>query len=125
MMAAILNAAWQELVDADLPKLTMQSVAKRGETSVPVLYRRWAGKDAMVLATIAHYGATHPAEILDTGSLRGDLLTLMRGVNEGRVVFTTVITSVFAGLRADAGRNKDAAARGPSALVGRNLSTRA
>lgn len=101
--AAILDTAWQELVDVGFPKLTMESVATRARTSVPVLYRRWAGKDVLVLAAIERYRALQPVEVPDTGSLRGDLLALMKGMNDGRLGFTTVITSVFAGLLADSG----------------------
>jgi hypothetical protein len=38
-----------------------------------VLYRRWPHKDDLVLDAIHHYGATHPVEIPDTGSLRGEI----------------------------------------------------
>ncbi|WP_349897553.1 TetR/AcrR family transcriptional regulator [Parafrigoribacterium soli] len=105
--AAILDAAWQELVEVGFPRLTMESVATRAETSVPVLYRRWAGKDVLVIAAIERYRATHPVHVPDTGSLRGDLLGLMTEMNEGRLGFTTVITSVFAGLLADSGLTPD------------------
>lgn len=101
--AAILDAAWEELVEVGFPKLTMESVATRAHTSVPVLYRRWAGKDVLVLAAIERYRALNPVEVPDTGTLRGDLLALMKGMNHGRLGFTTVITSVFAGLLADSG----------------------
>jgi AcrR family transcriptional regulator len=101
--AAILDAAWQELVEVGFPRLTMESVATRAGTSVPVLYRRWAGKDLLVIAAIERYRATHPVDIPDTGSLRSDLLALMNDMNETRLGFTTVITSVFAGLLADSG----------------------
>lgn len=101
--AAILDAAWQELIEVGFPRLTMESVATRAGTSVPVLYRRWAGKDLLVIAAIERYRATHPVDIPDTGSLRSDLLALMNDMNETRLGFTTVITSVFAGLLADSG----------------------
>jgi AcrR family transcriptional regulator len=100
---AILDAAWQELEDVGFPRLTMESVARRARTSVPVLYRRWAGKEALVIAAIERYRATHPVDIPDTGSLRGDLLALLGGMNDSRAGFTTMITSVFAGLLAGTG----------------------
>lgn len=101
--AAILDAAWQELAEVGFPRLTIESVARRARTSVPVLYRRWAGKEALVIAAIERYRATHPVEIPDTGSLRSDLLTLLNSMNESRAGFTTMITSVFAGLLAGTG----------------------
>jgi AcrR family transcriptional regulator len=101
--AAILTAAWDELADAGFAKLTMESVAARAKTGVAVLYRRWPRKDELVIAALNHYGATHPVEIPDTGSLRGDMLALLANVSDGRQAFTAVITAVFAGLQADAG----------------------
>jgi AcrR family transcriptional regulator len=63
---AILDAAWEELVEVGFPKLTMESVATRARTSVPVLYRRWAGTDVLVIAAIVRYPALHPAQVPDT-----------------------------------------------------------
>ena len=68
--AALLEAAWQELVEVGFARLTMESVAVRAKTGVAVLYRRWPNKDDLVLAAIGHYGTTHPVEVPDTGSLR-------------------------------------------------------
>src|SRR5579862_9743593 len=70
--AALLAAAWEELVEAGFARLTMESVAARAKTGVAVLYRRWPNKDDLVIAAIHHYGDTRPVEIPDTGSLRGD-----------------------------------------------------
>ena len=81
----------------------MESVAARAHTGVAVLYRRWPRKDDLVMAAIGHYGAVHPVEVPDTGSLRGDLLALLGGIGEGRVAFTTVVSAAFAGLLADSG----------------------
>ncbi len=101
--AALLNAAWDELVEVGFAKLTMESVAARAKTGVAVLYRRWTGKDDLALAAIAHYGNMHPVELPDTGSLRGDMLALLRAVNDTRQSFTVAITAAFAGLLASSG----------------------
>jgi AcrR family transcriptional regulator len=101
--AALLEAAWDELVAAGFAKLTMESVAARARTGVAVLYRRWPRKDDLVVAAMRHYGATHPVDIPDTGSLRGDMLALLASISDGRVSFTAVVSSVFAGLLADSG----------------------
>jgi AcrR family transcriptional regulator len=84
-------------------RLTMDSVAARARTGVAVLYRRWPGKDALAMAAIAHYGKTHPVEMPDTGSLRGDMFALLGSVNDARYSFTVVVTSVFSGLQASTG----------------------
>src|ERR1700742_559320 len=54
--AALLDAAWDELVEAGFAKLTMESVAARAKTGVAVLYRRWPRKDDPVLAAIRVHG---------------------------------------------------------------------
>jgi len=101
--AALLDAAWEELVEVGFARLTMESVAARARTGVAVLYRRWPGKDALAMAAIAHYGKTHPVEMPDTGSLRGDMFALLGSVNDARYSFTVVVTSVFSGLQASTG----------------------
>jgi AcrR family transcriptional regulator len=101
--AALLEAAWDELVAVGFAKLTMESVAARARTGVAVLYRRWPRKDDLVVAAMGHYGATRPVDIPDTGSLRGDMLAFLANISDGRVGFTAIVSSVFAGLLADSG----------------------
>ena len=101
--AALLEAAWQELVEVGFARLTMESVAARARTGVAVLYRRWPCKDDLVLAAIQHYGATHPVEIPDTGTLRGDMIALLGGVSSGRVAFAAAVSAAFSGLLASSG----------------------
>jgi AcrR family transcriptional regulator len=101
--AAILGAAWDELVDVGFAKLTMESVAARAKTGVAVLYRRWPRKDDLVLDAIAHYGVTHPVDLPDTGSLRGDMIALLSGFSNVRISFVTVVSAAFSGLLASSG----------------------
>ena len=101
--AALLEAAWDELVEVGFARLTMESVAARAHTGVAVLYRRWPRKDDLVMAAIGHYGAVYPVEIPDTGSLRGDMVALLGGIGAGRVAFTAVVGAAFAGLLASSG----------------------
>jgi AcrR family transcriptional regulator len=101
--AALLDAAWDELVEAGFAKLTMESVAVRAKTGVAVLYRRWPNKDDLVIAAIRHYGQTRPVEIPDTGSLRGDMLALLGAINDARNTFTVVVSAAFAGLLSSSG----------------------
>ena len=100
---AVLEAAWDELMDVGFPGLTMESVAARAKTGVAVLYRRWSNKDDLVMAALQHYGRTRRIEIPDTGTLRGDMLELLGNVSDGRTAFTTIITATFAGLLAGSG----------------------
>jgi AcrR family transcriptional regulator len=98
--AALLAAAWQELVEAGFARLTMESVAARAKTGVAVLYRRWPNKDDLVIAAIRHYGTTHPVDVADTGSLRGDMIALLSSFSSTRVSFAAIVSAVFSGLLA-------------------------
>lgn len=101
--AALLEAAWQELVEAGFAKLTMESVAARAKTGVAVLYRRWSNKDDLALAAIRHYGRMHPVDVPDTGSLRGDMIALLTNFSTARVSFIAIITAAFSGLLTSTG----------------------
>lgn len=101
--AALLEAAWRELVEAGFARLTMESVAVRAKTGVAVLYRRWPNKDDLVIAAIRHYGTAHPVDFPDTGSLRGDMIALLSGFSSARVSFVTIVSAVFSGLMASTG----------------------
>jgi AcrR family transcriptional regulator len=101
--AALLEAAWDELLEAGFAKLTMESVAARAKTGVAVLYRRWPNKDDLVMAALSHYGKTRPVEIPNTGSLRGDLLAFLADVNDARSSFVVVVPATFAGLLSGTG----------------------
>ena len=96
--AAILEAAWQELLDVGFAKLTMESIAARAKTGVAVLYRRWPNKDDLVLASIRHYGTTHPVQTPDTGSLRDDMIAILTEASAARVSFAAAVSATFAGL---------------------------
>ncbi|MFE0021615.1 TetR/AcrR family transcriptional regulator [Amycolatopsis sp. NPDC059021] len=102
--AALLDAAWDELVEAGFAKLTMESVATRAGTGIAVLYRRWANKDELALAALEHYRDSHPVDFPDTGSLRGDLLEALTGMGQARAAFFAIaVAAVVSGLLAGAG----------------------
>jgi AcrR family transcriptional regulator len=102
--AALLDAAWDELVETGFAKLTMESVAARAGTGIAVLYRRWANKDELVLAALEHYRNSRPVDIPDTGSLRGDLVAALTGIGKARAAFfVTLAVTCFGGLLADTG----------------------
>jgi len=102
--AALLDAGWDELVEVGLAKLTMESVASRASTGIAVLYRRWANKDQLVLAVLAHYLNRHPVDVPDTGTLCGDLLATLTGMGEARAAFFAIAAATaFSGLLAGTG----------------------
>lgn len=101
---AVLEAAWDELIDAGFAKLTMESAAARARTGVAVLYRRWSNKDELVLAALEHYRKSHTFELPDTGNLRDDLIEALTGMSATRSTFFAIAAaSTFAGLVADSG----------------------
>jgi AcrR family transcriptional regulator len=75
---ALLDAAWAELQAAGYAGLTMEAVADRAGTSRAVLYRRWRNRPELVLAVIRRHRPMLSGEIPDTGSLRDDVLALLR-----------------------------------------------
>lgn len=82
--AALLDAAWEELVEKGYEKFTIDSVAARAHTSRAVVYRRWPGKAELIRAAVARAGTLEPAPVPDTGSLRGDIIALLRQANRSR-----------------------------------------
>jgi AcrR family transcriptional regulator len=102
--SALLEAAWSELLEVGFAGLTMESVATRAHTGIAVLYRRWANKDELVLATFEHYRHARPVEIPDTGTLRGDLFALLTAISTARATLTAVAAATaFSGLLANTG----------------------
>ncbi|MGW7522521.1 TetR/AcrR family transcriptional regulator [Streptomyces sp. NPDC054783] len=100
---ALLDAAWEELADHGYAGFTMDAVVRRAGTSPPVLYRRWSGRDQLVRAAITHVLEQSRVDIPDTGSLREDVLTLMRTINATRVQLVTVMNVHLAGYYQETG----------------------
>ncbi len=89
---AILDAAWDVLVEQGYPGCTFEAVAARAGTSRPVLHRRWPTRDSMVRAALTRYWRAHPLVVPDTGSLREDALGMLRGAVAGRFGLIMMIT---------------------------------
>jgi AcrR family transcriptional regulator len=78
---AILKATIAEIEISGYAGLSMERVAERARASKASLYRRWPSKVELVMDAI--YGLLpDPAKAADTGSLRGDLLALLRSAAE-------------------------------------------
>lgn len=77
--AAIVTAALEVLAEHGYERMTMDQVAKQAGAGKATLYRRWPSKADLVAHAVSRYGDTPALEDLpDTGTLRGDLLALMR-----------------------------------------------
>ena len=79
---AILRAAWDELTHIGYHHLTMESVAARAGTNKAVLYRRWANKSELVIASLHGHLPRITGEVPDTGDLRDDVYTYLHGLAE-------------------------------------------
>jgi AcrR family transcriptional regulator len=101
--AALLDAAWEELAANGYARFTMDAVVQRAGTSPPVLYRRWSNRDELVRAAIIHVMESSRMAVPDTGSLREDLLTLLRAINATRVGLITVMNAHLAGYYRETG----------------------
>ncbi|GAA1933513.1 TetR/AcrR family transcriptional regulator [Streptomyces durmitorensis] len=104
---ALLDAAWAELTERGYAAFTLESVAKRAGTSTPVIYRRWVNKALMVEAALTHASSVRVIEIPDTGTLRGDLIAVMRAANTERVDLLVATAVLLDGYFAERGSNPE------------------
>ncbi|GGM41412.1 TetR/AcrR family transcriptional regulator [Promicromonospora citrea] len=75
----ILEAALDVLAETGYDGMTIDMVATRAKAGKATLYRRWSSKAELVLEAVAHMKRPAPAaELPDTGTLRGDLLGMIR-----------------------------------------------
>jgi len=79
---AILSAVIGLLGEAGYEAMTMDAVAARAHASKTTIYRRWPGKAELVRAAVAAHIAGRVPGGRDTGSLRGDLLAVMRAMRD-------------------------------------------
>lgn len=79
--SAIFRAVLEELNEVGYARLTMEAVAERAKASKASLYRRWPSRMELVMDAV-YSVLPDPSSPADTGTLRGDLLALMRGTAE-------------------------------------------
>ncbi len=96
--AAILEAAWEQLVAEGYSHFSCDTVAARAQTGKSVLYRRWGNREKLLRAAIRHHGETQrPLAVPDTGAIRSDLIAFLAEANEHRVDEMLTLSGVFAG----------------------------
>ncbi|WP_343270185.1 TetR/AcrR family transcriptional regulator [Lentibacillus songyuanensis] len=78
---AILQAAWKELMDVGYQNLKIEEVAIKAKTSKPVIYRRWANREELVLAAIQKNIPNPIDDIPNTGSIRSDVIIVLKRIN--------------------------------------------
>jgi AcrR family transcriptional regulator len=119
---ALLDAAWEELIERGYGAFTIEAVAERAHTSRPVLYRRWPRREDLLKATLRRQWDRSDFPAPDTGSLRGDLRALLLAWNEQHWGLVAVLSVQLAGFFTETGvtlaelREHLLAGRGPSRL---------
>ncbi|NUW42544.1 TetR/AcrR family transcriptional regulator [Nonomuraea rhodomycinica] len=98
---ALLDAAWDVLIEHGYQGFTYEAVAARAGTSRPVLYRRWPQRDDLLVATLTRFW--RPIEVPDTGGLRDDAIGFLRAANAERAPTITLLNAQLADYFRDAG----------------------
>ncbi len=93
--AAILDAAWAELLEHGYVGLTMEGVAKRACTSRPVLGRRWGSRAELAVAAIRNYNKYNAVDVPDLGDVRAELVTLFQKLsNRGATTMAKTLLTI-------------------------------
>ena len=74
----ILNATLDVLAETGYDGMTVDMVAARAKAGKATLYRRWPSKPELVLDAVACMKAVPLDTLPDTGSLRGDLIAMIK-----------------------------------------------
>jgi AcrR family transcriptional regulator len=101
---AILRAGWEQVLEAGYSGFTIDAVAERAGTSRSVLYRRWSDRGSLLEATLTfglNQGRTAPP---DTGSLREDMLQVLRTANASSSAIAPLMSVFMGAYYADYGR---------------------
>src|SRR5215467_2239053 len=80
--AAIFKAALRELAKTGYVNFSIERAAKKAGTSKPVIYRRWPTRARLVNAVLRATQPVLSSDAPDTGTVRGDLMVILRGVSE-------------------------------------------
>ena len=74
----ILDAALEVLAETGYDGMTIDMVAARAKAGKATLYRRWASKGELVIDAVACMKQIDTEDIPDTGTLRGDLIAMIK-----------------------------------------------
>nr|WP_274638286.1 TetR/AcrR family transcriptional regulator [Microbacterium bovistercoris] len=101
---AILQAGWDQLLEGGYPGFTIDAVAERAQTSRSVIYRRWADRQQLLDATLSFGLNQGRLPTPDTGTLRGDVLALLRASNAARSAIAPLLSVFMGSYYAESGR---------------------
>jgi AcrR family transcriptional regulator len=76
-MRAFSQAFFAELAGCGYGRLSIEAVARRAAVGKPAIYGRWRSKQDTAVALISEVALAH-FDMPDTGSLRGDVIALLR-----------------------------------------------
>ena len=101
--AAVLEAAGELLLAQGLDATSMDAVADRAGVSKATIYRWWRTKETLALDALYYEWELGTPPVRDTGSLRGDLLALLRPWVRliSRRPYARVISALIAEARTD------------------------
>lgn len=96
------DAALVLLAEVGYDRLTMDAVAARARAGKTTIYRRWPGKPELVRAAVRAHIAGRVLSAPDHGSLRGDLLAVMRAMRSHLTPeFMAMMSGLVHAMRAD------------------------
>lgn len=75
-----MSAVIELLGELGYEAMTMDAVAARAHASKTTIYKRWPGKPGLVRAAVDFRVSERLPVLVDTGSLRGDLMAVMRAM---------------------------------------------
>jgi AcrR family transcriptional regulator len=101
--SAILDAGWDQLIEAGYERFTIDAVAARSAAARSVLYRRWPSRLELLKAVIRRRGEIDTIPIPDTGTLRGDVLAILTEFNDRRSGTIGLIAARFGAYFDEAG----------------------
>src|SRR3954462_11550662 len=114
--AEILDAALDVLAETGYDGMTIDMVAARAKAGKATVYRRWSSKAELVIDAVAcmKRGDLDEANLPNTGTLRGDLVALIkpRNIEEGERKL-----QVMAGLMSMLSRTPELAGAARAAIV--------
>jgi AcrR family transcriptional regulator len=73
---AVLTRTLEELAAHGPEHLSVERIAKAAELNKTSVYRRWPTREALIAAALERVAAELTLHLVDTGSLRGDLLAM-------------------------------------------------
>lgn len=100
--AEVLDAAVTVLAEVGYDRLTMDLVAAEARASKATLYRRWSSKAELVVDAVSRAKGLPDPDPRDTGTLRGDLLSLACGpCGQARELSMSVLGGLLTALQTD------------------------